>query len=618
MGCISSSIDKDSINSSNLEIYRSKKDGVSIITACKNRNKNLLISIDSWIKCIGVKEIVIVDWGSDIPVHETLQDILPISEVKIIIVSITNVRDWILTTAYNTAASYATYGKILKLDCDNIINKLFIDRHNLDQHGLTDRRIFFSGNWKNSRNPNENHLNGVVFLNKADFDEVNGYNEHIITYGWDDSDLYSRLEDNLEHRYIDNDYIMHIEHSNKERGIIDHNREEKSESFKLIQTNRLLCTREEAKWSKKKSKSTPILSRVKPFCETYKKIGHELYIGSIALIKQLDESVIEFANAEYKRYYVHVKPVVPIHKKNEENILYIKVENGLGNRLRALASAYNLYKGLSKDYSMNNKWKFVLIWIPNVEHCNCEFSTLFLPEKDITVVNHVPLIGEAIKIYPNKHTHSSFEERELNISDIESLLKVLPSIQHPISVVIESSSIITSPYYNWGDDCIFLRRLNLTPEVECKVGSILVECNRKKIDLNNCIGVCIREGQDTKCDDISNWNISHKESWEKWRNCSQTSRFIEHMNKFKDDHFFVTGDNINVFVQLKKEKSLEGRITFLNREIWDRSSEQLIFALADVILLAKTKLLFGSNWSSFSELVRRFSSSKMQLAGVDF
>ena len=47
---------------------------------------------------------------------------------------------------------------------------------------------------KLARNKNELHLNGQIYCKLQDFWKVNGYHEGITTYGYDDSDLYNRIE----------------------------------------------------------------------------------------------------------------------------------------------------------------------------------------------------------------------------------------------------------------------------------------------------------------------------------------------------------------------------------------------------------------------------------------
>lgn len=42
------------------------------------------------------------------------------------------------------------------------------------------------------------------------------------------------------------------------------------------------------------------------------------------------------------------------------------------------------------------------------------------------------------------------------------------------------------------------------------------------------------------------------------------------------------------------------------------------YALIDILCLAKTKDIYGSNWSSFTEAAERFGRKAAKLAGKDF
>ena len=638
--CCSKNVDPQKSNT--LIHNTNKQPGISIIACCMNRNRNLLLSISQWVRCKDINEIIIVDWTSTVEVKETIKDVLKSSKIKITIIRVTNASKWILTTAYNLAAKYTNYDKILKLDCDNFISLNFAKYHKLD--ALKASSCFYSGNWEEARNENEKHLNGVIYLYRKDFFAVGGYNEYIQSYGWDDSDLYLRLKKIAINLYINNNHVSHIEHSDLERGVVMENN---NRAFKYIQTNRLLCELPETSWSASNEMSTFILEKDKSFRKIHKPLGHTMFIGHIHLKVVLKETLWNKANEAYERSYptpIPKKVINPIY-----NTLCCYVQNGLGNRLRAFASAYNLYRNLSKHHSSKYPWKFILVWIPDIDHCNCKFESLFsMKDDNIIVLDHLPALSNCIKIFPNGPpilSHIKIQSRSvsdnysvnndykidnshikieniysppLNTDQVITSLDILDVHNTGISLLIESSSIIESKYYSWNDDATFIRGLTPSQDVHDKVESILHILTNKNIDIKNCVGVCIRQGQQDKCDDTTAWNSNHQESWDKWRSESTCKKFIKHMNTFSNIHFFVTGDNPSVFDELEDEPNLKGKITFLHRTIWDRSTEQLVYAMADVILLAKTKLVLGSNWSSFSELVKRLSPSPMLLAGVHF
>ena len=65
---------------------------------------------------------------------------------------------------------------------------------------------FYRGHWERARNENEIHFNGQLFCRTTDFYEVNGYNERITTYGYDDTDLYIRIEKTTKSKPMNFDY----------------------------------------------------------------------------------------------------------------------------------------------------------------------------------------------------------------------------------------------------------------------------------------------------------------------------------------------------------------------------------------------------------------------------
>lgn len=193
----------ESIKSTTVKIH----EGISLFTACKNRGENLEKALKTWLRFPEIDEIILVDWASDLslePLVERYQD------GRIVLAVVSDQEKWILTQAFNLAARLTTCDKIFKIDADVEILTGFFEQHIL-QPG-----IFYAGNWINQRNENEQYLNGMVYLYRDDFFRVNGYNEFIQMYGWDDDDLYGRLQaQGLKRVDISNDTLHHIEHEHR-------------------------------------------------------------------------------------------------------------------------------------------------------------------------------------------------------------------------------------------------------------------------------------------------------------------------------------------------------------------------------------------------------------------
>eukprot|EP00243_Klebsormidium_subtile_P001305 TRINITY_DN12265_c0_g1_i1.p1 TRINITY_DN12265_c0_g1~~TRINITY_DN12265_c0_g1_i1.p1 ORF type:complete len:1104 (+),score=109.56 TRINITY_DN12265_c0_g1_i1:93-3404(+) len=161
--------------------------GVTIFNAVRSRNEMLARNLPSWLNVTGVDEILILDWDSSPPVEEITK---PLNSNKIKVVRVTNTSTtfW-LTVAYNLAAIHARGELIMKVDSDLELPTDLITRHAYLPAGR-----FYAGNWRTAPTEEESHLNGFIFVHRADFHRVNGYDERIFHYGYDDEDLYARLE----------------------------------------------------------------------------------------------------------------------------------------------------------------------------------------------------------------------------------------------------------------------------------------------------------------------------------------------------------------------------------------------------------------------------------------
>jgi len=215
-----------------------KHTGVSLLTCCMNRNENLKKSLETWLKVPEIDEIIIVDWGSSVPVWKLIPK--ETNGKKIKLVSAPDETKWILSRAFNLGASFATRQNLLKLDADIMLSPDVIKDNKLTDHN------FFHGTWKTAKDLNEESLNGQLYCKTADFWKVNGYHEGIVTYGWDDDDLYGRLIGaGLTEEYMTSEHIYHIPTSHKKR--IESQDEFKGKDASLeiiresIQTNRKWC-----------------------------------------------------------------------------------------------------------------------------------------------------------------------------------------------------------------------------------------------------------------------------------------------------------------------------------------------------------------------------------------
>jgi len=166
---------------------------VSAVVCCKNREKNLYIALESWLSFKEINEIIILDFGCD----NILKS--PYSDDRIKIYRYES-EIWHLSRAYNIAIQLSRYETILKLDCDYYLYSNFFTSNTLN-----DNEFIVGSHGVSTK--------GLLWINRKDFFVVNGYNERIINWGGDDTDLYYRLrKTGLKEKNVARNTIKHIPH----------------------------------------------------------------------------------------------------------------------------------------------------------------------------------------------------------------------------------------------------------------------------------------------------------------------------------------------------------------------------------------------------------------------
>ena len=184
---------------------------LSITTGSLDRLKPLKLSLATWLDSPVPDEIVIVDWGNEIPLRESLAEF---DDPRIIIARAEEQRYWQNSKCHNLELQLASSEQFLRLDNDYLLKPTFFDRHELK------KGYFFSGNWKNVpiEVDDKRNLAGALYSYRSDVFAINGYNERLIHYGCDDDDLYDRLVAGGLKRYdIDLSTLDHIPHSDRQR-----------------------------------------------------------------------------------------------------------------------------------------------------------------------------------------------------------------------------------------------------------------------------------------------------------------------------------------------------------------------------------------------------------------
>ena len=178
-------------------------DGIAMYVHLMNRNENVRKNLPNW---LGQRfdELILLDWSSKEPVAE-----IPgvFEDPRVRVVRVDGQTQFIRTLAQNLASRMARRQRIFKCDSDVEFRGDFFSAHPL-QPGE-----FWVGEWHHARNMNERHLHGETYYFIQDFERVNGYDERILSYGYDDSNLKDRMVlAGLRKKVINYDFLHHQKH----------------------------------------------------------------------------------------------------------------------------------------------------------------------------------------------------------------------------------------------------------------------------------------------------------------------------------------------------------------------------------------------------------------------
>lgn len=613
--------------------------GVSLVAACMNRQETLARVLPTWLAVDGVDEIIIVDWGSDPPLRSIVK---PESDPRLHLYRVNNETSWVLSRAYNLALNMSSKEYVIRTDCDYTLQPNILDAHNLSN---TDTG-FYSGNWELARTENEVHLNGAMIMRKDAFWRVGGYDERIQTYGWDDEDLYSRLQSNrVDKLNISYDYVGHVSHG-------DGKRAQQGVKFAQVQIdlNQLLLEKL-PQWSSsfvntKDSSSYDIVEEdgsgyhelepkniPKPLRE---RIDRDIYeeAWAMALGRRLADDykvpwdVLEGMDCDNKEKMLRQLMALQndleseeVNKRPEDSgngavlprsarLLFVHAMHGLGNRMRAIGSAL--------AFARNTRRVPVIIWESDA-HIAAEFDALFN-------VSDLVLVKRFIPKWPFKDLHeydASWNEFKFyNYMEMEEGAKKGEVIKNEPEkhMYYKGAYIMEAPDYSWWEaENEELKKLRPIRIVEENLGKL------EEQGLSNAIGVHIRNR--TLAKDIKNVDFNDEygseaaAKMEHWRTMSSYNTFLSEMARIlreedKSAKFYIATDTFEILAIMNEQ--FPGRILCTERKCDDRDSECVKYAVIDMYALSRTKRLLGSNWSSYTEMAERLGGLKASLAGQDF
>lgn len=263
---------------------------------------------------------------------------------------------------------------------------------------------------------------------------------------------------------------------------------------------------------------------------------------------------------------------------------------GLANRMRVIASGIWLKRQLDTE--------LLVIWKENYE-LNCSFNDLFEPIPDIQ------LVPKSQKFQFLKPTNQPSRLQRLKAKCFNTLLgvgyfiddndfsaRIWPEKLDILTTAKKHKTIYIQTCQEFGDNINAFQLFKPISKLLLAISKVTVYFN------SHVIGVHIRRTDNHQ-------SIKH----------SPVNLFISAMQtavEFKPDTiFFISSDDSETKKQLKD--IFGDKVFTLDVSVNRQSVEGMQNAVVDLYCLAATKQLFGSYWSSFSEIAARINNIPLQM-----
>jgi hypothetical protein len=299
-------------------------------------------------------------------------------------------------------------------------------------------------------------------------------------------------------------------------------------------------------------------------------------------------------------------------RESPTKYVIVEVKNGLGNRLRAMASAMSVASVLDRP--------LLVIWVNDL-HCNCSFRRLFdgplpfaLLEEEIPLAN-LTRLGRL--------------QRYNYMRPEPGAVKDAPILPNPaLHIYFKSGFVMNHPHGGWKYAQQQIQRLI---PVEAVTSRLVAD--------KSMVGLHIRNVFDAPRDDATSKAATGAEAIAaaaleygkkgasqllEWRRASHWTNFVPRIEALVREHSFLhpagsgdraeDGRKLRFYLAADSEAAYEGllarfpgRMLITRRECPSercdfRDCSGSLYALIDMLNLARTRLILGSGWSSYSEV----------------
>ena len=298
-------------------------------------------------------------------------------------------------------------------------------------------------------------------------------------------------------------------------------------------------------------------------------------------------------------------PVVlaaPSHTLHQPS-LFLDVQHGLCNRLRVLASGHVIAAATGR--------RLILVWCPD-DHCHARLGDLIRYTGPLIEDRAIADLfrARAGRVFNYMETEPDAAYQEPILAD--------PTDAAHRDVYVRSAYSLTGPHVDFEAEQQFLHSLRPVDAVQAMIAQVPSPAQ---------VAVHIRMGTGPGFDHLShespkNWPAGRHDELVAWRAKSHVSRFIERLDVLRAegraDTIFAAADLSETYETLVARYG--DSVRWLPRDLFDRSAEQLQYALADLFLLTRADLFLASTWSSFSDVAQRLApyGRAIEKSGIDF
>lgn len=182
---------------------------ISVVIPCKNRLSHLLQCLPTVLnQTYQDLDIVVVDFNCPKDTARVITESFTDSRIRVIQEDVPS-DYWNLAESRNRGFLHALGSIVLFLDADTILQPTFIEYAIKELNGNTFVTGLTAPPWNGC---------GCALVNSVDFQKINGYNEALVGWGWEDFDFYGRMEGlGLGHRYFKPELIVNLQHDNEMR-----------------------------------------------------------------------------------------------------------------------------------------------------------------------------------------------------------------------------------------------------------------------------------------------------------------------------------------------------------------------------------------------------------------